>query len=159
MLKTKQVWFNTHPGPLYPDLGAGVAKYRRMAGKGGVAKMPPAMRYAYGEAVEKAILAKQRSELQRELPTHAPRCPSGCASPDGDVIHRHMQNKQRAALLACPAMERRARTPQQWAEMYEEAMADKRKREADAKLARLQKKPALQKKLPLRRRVQAELRV
>ena len=144
-------------GPMYPDLGTGVAKYRRMARKGGVQKLPEAIRWAYGEAIEKAIRAKQRNELQRELPTHACHCASGSSSPDG--IGEFMRRKQRAALAACPAQERRARTPQQWEEMYERAMADKRKREADAKMAKSKKKPSKHKKMPLRRRAAAELRV
>ena len=115
-------------GPLYPDMGQGVAKFRTIAKKcGGVQKMSEADRWAYGSAIEKKILAMQRSELQRELPEHKVNCASGCASPDG--VGDHMRRKQRAALAACPGMERRARTDQQWREMYEQAMADKRSRE------------------------------
>jgi hypothetical protein len=38
---------------------------------------------------------------------------------------------QRARLLACPGQIRRAREPHEWQEMYDRAMADKRKRIAD----------------------------
>jgi hypothetical protein len=55
-------------GPVYPQLPV-VKKFRSMAASaGGVAAMDKALRHAYGEAVEQAIRAKQRSELQRELP-------------------------------------------------------------------------------------------
>lgn len=113
-------------GPAYPDLGNAVAKYRRMATKAGsLSDMLPADRRAYGEAVEKAIRAKQRSELQRELPSHAPNCASGTAHNTGEAIHRAMQAKHRAALLACPSQIRRARKPWEWQSKYNEAMEEK----------------------------------
>lgn len=113
-------------GPLYPDLGSGVAKYRRMAvGAGGLMAMDKAMRNSYGEAVEKAIRAKQRSELQRELPSHPVHCASGTNHSDGGAIHEAIRRRQRAALLACPAQYRRDRPDHVWREMYEEAMAEK----------------------------------
>lgn len=148
-------------GPLYPDLGAGLAKHRRAARKG-LSKMTPGDRHAYGEAVEQAVLARQRSELQRELPTHNVHCASGCSSPDGAVIHRHLQNKQRAALLACPSQERRARTDDKWREMYEEAMAEKRERIAAAEAAKKKpkkKKPAQKRLMTKTARRSAELLV
>jgi hypothetical protein len=114
-------------GPVYPDLPS-VKKFRRMA-KGGVASMPQAMRRAYGEAVEKAILAKQRAELQRELPSHRCHCASGTNQNDGRKISAAMRAKQRAALLAYPSAERRARPAHVWQTMYEQAMADKRARQ------------------------------
>lgn len=99
-------------GPQYPDLGPGVAKFRRMA-SGGIAAMDPADRRAYGEAVERAIKAKQRSELQR----------AGAAPPPLiKDVGAHIRAKQCAALAACPGQERRARTPDQWQAMYDEAM-------------------------------------
>ena len=116
-----------HDGnPPYPDLGAGVAKYRRMARDGGVQQLPEAIRWAYGEAIEKAIRAMQRSELQRELPNHACGCASGCSKPDG--IGDHMRQKQRSDLLAYPGKVRRHRTSEQWQALYDAAMAEKRKR-------------------------------
>lgn len=120
-------------GPLYPDLGPGVAKYRRMVvSAGGLMAMDKAMRHAYGEAVEKAIRAKQRSELQRELPTHAVRCASGTNHSDGADIHEAIRRRQRAALLACPAQYRRDRPDNVWREMYAEAMAEKAEHTAAA---------------------------
>ena len=113
-------------GPAYPDLGNAVAKYRRKAASAGsVSEMLPADRHAYGEAVEKAIRAKQRSELQRELPSHACRCASGTAYNDGEKISAAMRAKHHAALLACPSQERRARTPQAWKRLYDLAMESK----------------------------------
>jgi hypothetical protein len=115
-------------GPVYPDL-ASVKKHRAMA-RHGVASMPAQMRRAYGEAVEIAIRAKQRAELQRELPEHRCHCASGTNHNDGAAIHKAMQAKQRAALLACPSQERRARSPHDWQKMYAEAMAEKRARQS-----------------------------
>lgn len=118
-----------HPfGPIYPDLPS-VKKFRKMAASAGsVAAMDKAFRHAYGEAVEAAIKAKQRSELQRELPTHNCHCASGTNHNSGAAIHKAMQRKHRAALVACPGQERRARKPEVWHAMYDEAMAEKRKR-------------------------------
>ena len=113
-------------GPLYPELPA-VKKYRRAA-KQGLASLSSAERRAYGEAVEKAILAKQRSELQRELPTRNCHCASGTNHNSGKAIHTAMNAKLRAALLACPSQERRARPDHVWHQMYAAAMAEKRAR-------------------------------
>jgi hypothetical protein len=115
-------------GPVYPDLPA-VNKHRKAA-RDGLALMSRDARQAYGLAVETAIRAKQRAELQRELPSHNVSCASGTNHNDGAAIHKAMQAKQRAALLAAPAQERRARKPAVWQAMYDAAMADKRKREA-----------------------------
>ena len=157
MSKTKQVWFNTHPGPAYPDLGASVAKYRRMVPKsGGVQKLPKQIRLAYGEAIEKAIRAKQRSELQRDTAPPPIRCASGCPRPEG--IGEWMCNKQRAELQASVARDRREREPSEWREMYDEAMADKRRREAEAKAPK-RKKPKPKSHQRRRYDCAAELRV
>jgi hypothetical protein len=101
--------------------------------------MDPTLRYQYGEAVLEVVRALQRSALQRELPSHNVSCPSGCSSPDGKDIIRHIQNAQRASLAACPDQVRRARKPEEWQEMYEAAMKEKREREA----ARVACKPKL----------------
>jgi|SRR6186713_2986615 hypothetical protein len=115
-------------GPIYPDLPA--CKKHRKAASNGLAAMTREARQAYGLAVETAIRAKQRSELQRELPTHNVSCASGTNHNTGAAIHKAMQAKQRAALLAAPSAERRARKPAVWQAMYDAAMADKRAREA-----------------------------
>jgi hypothetical protein len=113
-------------GPVYPDLLT-VKKHRR---RDGLAAMSRSDRQAYGLAVETAIRAKQRSELQRELPEHRCNCASGTNHNDGRAISKAMRAKHRAALAACPGQERRARTPQVWQAMYDEAMKQKRAREA-----------------------------
>lgn len=119
------------PGPAYPDLGAGVAKYRRLA-RHGLADLTREERHAYGEAVERAVRAKQRSELQRELPSFKPNCASGTAHNTGDAIHKAVQAQHRARTLAWPSQIRRARTRWEWEEMYERAMSEKRARERPA---------------------------
>lgn len=124
-------------GPAYPDLGAGMTKYRRAA-REGLSALSKAYRQEYGTAVERAILAKQRSELQRELPTHRCHCASGTNHNTGAAIHAAMKAKQRAALLAAPAAIRRAREPHVWQEMYLEAMAEK----AEAQKRQHQRKAA-----------------
>lgn len=60
-------------GPIYPDLGAGVAKYRRKANAvGSISEMLPADRRAYAEAIERAIRAKHRTLHQRPTPPMTP---------------------------------------------------------------------------------------
>jgi hypothetical protein len=111
-------------GPLYPALPS-VKKHRAP-----LASLTREARQAYGAAVEKAIRALQRSELQREFPEHRCHCASGTNHNDGREISKAMRAKQRAALQASVAKERRERTPAQWQAMYDEAMADKHAREA-----------------------------
>lgn len=56
-------------GPVYPDLGAGVAKFRRLATKAGsIRDMAKAERHAYADAIEKAIRAKHRTLHMRPTP-------------------------------------------------------------------------------------------
>jgi hypothetical protein len=111
-------------GPNYPDLPA-VKKHRKP-----LASLSRDQRRAYGEAVETAIRKLQRAALQRELPEHRCNCASGTNHNDGAAISAAMRAKHRAALLAAPSQERRARTPRQWEAMYAEAMEAKRAREA-----------------------------
>jgi len=103
-------------GPQYPDLGTGVAKFRRMA-SGGIADMDPALRRSYGEAVETAIKSKQRSELIRAGTPPPPIVKDVGAS---------LRAKQRNALLAYPGAARRAREPDEWQKLYDEAMNAKK---------------------------------
>jgi hypothetical protein len=119
-------------GPAY-DIDSATLKKHRRAARGGLAGMSRGEIVEYANAVEAAVLAKQKSQLRRHgevMP--APHCASGTWHTTGAAIHKAMQQKQRAALLACPAQIRRERTPKQWADMYAEAMADKRKREAES---------------------------
>jgi hypothetical protein len=59
-----------YQGPPYPDLGANVAKWRRVAAKAGsIAAMARADRRAYAEAIFKAIRAKHRAMHMRATPS------------------------------------------------------------------------------------------
>lgn len=118
-------------GPYYPKElgGATVARFRRQAMKAGsVIKMDLPQRRAYAEAVEKAILAKQRSELQRELPGHACPCASGTWHSDGRKISEAVRRQHTAELLAYPAKVRAERPDHIWRSMYAKAMEEKRNR-------------------------------
>lgn len=121
-----------HVGPEYPNLGASVQKFRRAARKGGLRSMDRFYVVAYATAIEKAILALQRSELMREVASHNCLCASGTNYSDGADIHRAIQKQHRQRLLAYPAKVRRERTPEQWQSMYEAAIAEKRARERKA---------------------------
>ena len=44
----------------------------------------------------------------------------------GAAVEEAVLAKQRSSLLNCPAQVRRERTPEQWQEMYDEAMKEKR---------------------------------
>jgi len=81
-------------GPLYPQLGATVAKYRRKTSK--------ADTKAYGNAVLEAIRSKQAGEIRRLAPSMPkPNTASGTYLSDGNDILKHVANAQRAALLSC----------------------------------------------------------
>ncbi len=112
--------------PVYYDLGAGVVKFRRLANKfGSIAEMPKSDRRAYAEVVEKAIRAKQRAALVRELPSFKPNCASGTAHTTGEAIHNAVREQQRTALLAAPSAIRKARSKSEWRSMYAKAMQEK----------------------------------
>lgn len=115
-------------GPFYDLDSATLKKYRRKVNGGGVMDLPVEERRAYGEAVERAVLAQQRTLLLRDLPPANPKvnCASGTSYGDGERIHEAVRRQQASALLNCPGQIRRARTPEQWAEMYAEAMKEKR---------------------------------
>ena len=116
------------PGPDYPALGAAVAKWRARA-RDGLKALSCEERHAYGAAVERAILALQRSEVSRGLPPINPRC--GCASGTphntGEAIHNAVREQQSRALAAYPSYVRRHRTDAEWRQMYETAMAENRR--------------------------------
>lgn len=60
-------------GPVYPELGATVARYRRIAAfHGSIKEMPKADRRAYADAIEKAIRAKHRTLHMRPTPSMTP---------------------------------------------------------------------------------------
>jgi len=116
-------------GPLYPvSLGVAVEKFRRNARRsGGLKSWDKTHVHAYGDAVEKSILAMQRSAMKSGLPPINPKCncASGTPYPDGADIHEAVRRQQRNALLNCAASERRLRWPHVWQELYEEAMESK----------------------------------
>ncbi len=114
-------------GPDYPALGAAVAKWRAKA-RDGLQTLSREERRAYGEAVERAILALQRQEAMRGLMPITPkvRCASGTAHNTGEAIEEAVRKQQRDALLAWPSQARRARPDHVWREMYEATMAERR---------------------------------
>lgn len=107
-------------GPEYNVNGLALAKHRRMACEG-VTSLSHEQRQEYGAAVERAVKAAQRAEIMRALPAaKRPNCASGSWDEfPGEAVRR----QQHAALLACPAQIRKARTPEQWQAMYAAAMA------------------------------------
>ena len=118
-------------GIAYNIESAGLKKCRAAARyAGGLNQLSKAQRSDYGIAVESAIIAKQRAELRREFNPPAPNCASGTPHSDGAKISAAIRAQQRADLMACPARERKARSPLEWESMYREAMVEK--------LARLQ---------------------
>jgi len=113
--------------PLYPrTLGPTVAKFRTLT-RDGLRTLTWDDRQAYGAAVEKAILALQRSGARVGLNPLNPRCrcASGTWHSEGGDIHEAVRKTQHNALLACPGAIRRKRTPNEWATMYENAMDEK----------------------------------
>lgn len=118
--------------PRYDIGSAQLTKFRGVANRaGGVMALERFYRVQYANAVEQAVLASQRASLapKREAVFKAG-CASGTFHNDGETIGKAVVAQHRAALSAYPAQERRARTPNQWQAMYDEAMADKRRREA-----------------------------
>lgn len=104
-------------GPAYPEMGGTVAKFRRVAAAAGsIAAMSKAERWAYGEAVEKAIKSKQRAALLgAQVVLEGP-----CRE-----IGAKIRAEQKAALSSWPAKVRAARSARVWESMYEAAMAEK----------------------------------
>ncbi len=111
-----------YEGPDYPELGSAVAKWRRIAR---VRELTFLEREEYGAAICAAIRAKQKAELQRELPTIKPSCASGTAHTRGADILRAVAAQHRSALIASAARERKARPAHVWREMYEQATTEK----------------------------------
>lgn len=108
-------------GPIYPDLGPAVAKFRRI-------RNPTwAQRQAHGAAVLDAILAKQRSAQRRTAPPR-PNCASGTWHSSGDEIIKAIRQQQQSAALTYVARVRRERSPEEWRAMYERAMREKKAR-------------------------------
>jgi hypothetical protein len=76
--------------------------------------------------VHAAILSKQRSALSRVTSDPRPNCASGTLHTEGRKIAEAIRRQHVGALRSYVAKVRRCRTPQQWREMYREAMAEKR---------------------------------
>ncbi len=114
-------------GADYPTLGATVAKWRWRA-REGLQSLTHEERQAYGEAVERAILALQRAEADRGLPPISPKvhCASGTLHNTGEAIHSAIREQQARTLAAYPSHVRRKRTAIEWGDMYKAAMAEKR---------------------------------
>lgn len=83
--------------------------------------MPKQMREIYGEAVEKAIRAKQRQDLQDF-------CTRAVAHSRAEPVGKARLAVLNRRLLAYPAFVRRNRKRHEWQELYEESMAEKRAR-------------------------------
>jgi hypothetical protein len=123
-------------GPTYNIDSAKLRTFRAKARKG-LSALSREERHAYADAIERAVLARQRTEAGIGLPAVTPKChcASGTAHNDGADIHRAIRAQQAAALARCPAQERRARTPAQWQAMYEQAMTAKEKARVAALIA------------------------
>jgi hypothetical protein len=124
-------------GPEYKIGSAQLVKFRQTAKRaGGVMKLDRFARVQYANEVERAVLAAQRAQLKSHgEPQCRPMCASGTWHSDGNKIGAAIRARYHAALLAFPAQERRTRSPQQWLEMYDAAMLDKREREKQARFA------------------------
>jgi hypothetical protein len=153
-----------HEGPEYPrQLGATVAAFRRKT-KRGLRDLSADERQAYGAAVEQAILKLQRTEFMRAsvVAMPQPHCASGTWHTTGEEIAAAIRQRQRNALLNCPAQERRARTPDEWRSMYEAAMADRAARRSQAAkrawVTRRKKHDDNQRRRPVSKRVLNHLR-
>jgi len=116
-------------GPEYPrDLGATVAKFRRLTRRG-LGKLTCEDRRAYGNAVSAAIRSKQRSQWSRVTSSPRPYCASGTAYSDGRDISAAIRRQHVSALQAYVAAVRRNRTDKEWRDLYGRAMKEKRERE------------------------------
>jgi len=118
-------------GPVYPNLGNAVAKFRRMS-KGGLSDLSLDDRKAYGTAVEAAILQLQRTECGRALPSiPKPNCASGTYHNTAESIEKAVREQNRRRATA-PGP---ARTPAQWESAYAHAMEETRANRAKSATA------------------------
>ncbi len=100
-------WENGRRYPEYPELGAGVAKFRRIAAKAGsVMAMFPWERRAYADAIEKAIRAKHRTLHMRPTPSESA---GWCAPPSIARLFRFKNPPQ--GLAGEPKWDRNAYNP------------------------------------------------
>lgn len=112
--------------PQYPAI-PGAAKFRKIPRD----QLTAEQKAAYSAVIVRTVLELQRKALQRELPEIKPSCASGTwhNMADGSV-GRAIRKQQHEALLRAPDSIRAKRTDKQLIELYEEAMAAKRAREA-----------------------------
>jgi len=122
-------------GPVYDIDSAALRHYRHLA-RNGLKNLTEAERHAYAEAIESAVKAAQRASLHRGGYRDTPcNCVSGTPYNDGAKIHEALRQRTRREAQAASDKQRRDRTPEQWKEMYEAAMKEKREREAAQALA------------------------
>ena len=110
-------------GPVYNVTGAGLAGYRKAA-RDGLATMPREKRQAYGATVETAILDLQRRQFIRESAEaeQRPNCASQSWANSPGAVGEAVRRQQAAALAACPARVRAARTAHEWEAAYVDHM-------------------------------------
>jgi hypothetical protein len=121
-------WVREHISPVYDITSPTLQRFRQKA-RNGLADLSREEIVKYAEAVERAILAKQRSALRRSSePEHRCNCASRTWHNDADAIHRAILAQQRAALNAAAERDRHGRSDATILELYTEAMAAKRKR-------------------------------
>jgi hypothetical protein len=65
--------------------------------------------------------------LRQETPSRAIQCASGTGHTSGEAILKAIAAGHRATVLIAPAQERRKRSGDEWRELYEAAMKEKRK--------------------------------
>ncbi len=119
-------------GPIY-DVDSATLKKFRARTKDGLKSIDFEEIREYAEAVEKAVLAKQRAQLRRAaVPERRPPCASGTWHTTGEAIEEAIRAQHRADLLAYPAKVRRERHPTEWQHLYDKAMAEKRARQSEA---------------------------
>jgi hypothetical protein len=106
--------------PKYPNLGAAVAKHRRLNDD------TPEGRKAYGQAVHAAIRALQRSALNRELPSHQSPCASGTWHSEGKDILKAIRAQHRTATQAAANGPTFERTEEELERDYYRAMLESR---------------------------------
>ena len=110
-------------GPTYNIDSTNLKKFRFMA-KDGLKELSYNERYAYGEAVEKAVLAKQKAEARvgLDLTEHRINCASGTNYTTGAEIHKAVRLQQYNSLMGYPSKVRRNRSDIEWRGMYNDAM-------------------------------------
>ena len=113
------------------DINSATLQKLRWAAHNGLATLTPEQRREYGEAVERAVKSAQRSTLKRAGETERTcHCASRTNHNTGEAIHNAIRAQQRAEMMSWASKIRRARTPAEWESMYEQAMKEKRARQA-----------------------------